>query len=453
MATNDDDDVFRPTDEASIALLRGLRTKTIVDRSFIHRADVCSAAPEELVADLQPVPGTDATEDGYNSVWYIYCPKRYKNTRGNASGHRQRALEVDAKMRWHSETGPKPVQGVPGATFCNLSYGRKEKDGASGRQRLDRMGWCMTEFDDTQGGGGDHVLCRLHRSSSSLAKKKYSKSSSSSSKRKAAGDHPEAPPIKLIHDDVEQVQQEPAASFFPDAYPTMPCYGYGPPQGVDPVTMIGGEEEYGVQQPHVEPEYGGEFNFDELLNIDEQEQQVQMQDPAAFFTNADPTMPCYGYGPPEGVNPVTMVGGEEERGVQQPQVELEAEHVDGGEFNVEELLNMEEFTNAYPTTTTMPSYVHGGPQGVDYPAMFGGEEEHGVGVQQPHVESEAEHGGDLGGFNLEELLNKDDWNSFLKMLQAEGEQGQQQQQPCAEPEPEPEQGGGIVISRDLLYAC
>jgi hypothetical protein len=326
MATNDDDDVFRPTDEASIALLRGLRTKTIVDRSFIHRADVFSAAPEELVADLQPVPGTDATEDGYNSVWYIYCPKRYKNTRGNASGHRQRALEVDAKMRWHSETGPKPVQGVPGATFCNLSYGRKEKDGASGRQRLDRMGWCMTEFDDTQGGGGDHVLCRLHRSSSSLAKKKYSKSSS---KRKAAGDHPEAPPIKLIHDDVEQVQQEPAASFFPDAYPTMPCYGYGPPQGVDPVTMIGGEEEYGVQQPRVEPDYGGEFNSDELLNIDEQ---VQMQDPAAFFTNGYPTIPaCYGHGGPQGVDPVTFGDVEPEHGG------------DLGVFNFQDLLKTDEW--------------------------------------------------------------------------------------------------------------
>jgi hypothetical protein len=28
-------------------------------------------------------------------------------------------------------------------------------------------------------------------------------------------------------------------------------------------------------------------------------------------------------------------------------IELEAEHVDGGEFNVKDLLNMKEFTNAY----------------------------------------------------------------------------------------------------------
>jgi len=82
---------------------------------------------------------------------------------------------------------------------------------------------------------------------------------------------------------------------------------------------------------------------------------------------------------------------------------------------------------------------------VDAVTMVGGEEEHGV--QQPRVESEAKHGGNLGGFNLEELLNTDDWKGFLQMLQAEVEQGQQQ--PCAEPE----QGGGIVISGGLLYAC
>jgi hypothetical protein len=38
-----------------------------------------------------------------------------------------------------------------------------------------------------------------------------------------------------------------------------------------------------------------------------------------------------------------------------PRIELEAEHVDDGKFNVEELLNMKEFTNAYPA---MPCYGH-----------------------------------------------------------------------------------------------
>ncbi|CAD6224174.1 unnamed protein product [Miscanthus lutarioriparius] len=84
----------------------------------------------------------------------------------------------------------------------------------------------------------------------------------------------------------------------------MPSYGYGPPQGVDAVAMVGGEEEHGVQQQHVEPEYGGEFNFHGLLNIDEQVQMQVQQDPATFFTNAYPTIPYYGYGQPEDVDPV-----------------------------------------------------------------------------------------------------------------------------------------------------
>ena len=73
MAANDH--VFRATNEASVALLRGLRAGT-VNKAFIHNVDVYTAAPEELVAGLEPVPGTDVTEDGYNRQWYIYCPKR-----------------------------------------------------------------------------------------------------------------------------------------------------------------------------------------------------------------------------------------------------------------------------------------------------------------------------------------------------------------------------------------
>jgi hypothetical protein len=36
--------------------------------------------------------------------------------------------------------------------------------------------------------------------------------------------------------------------------------------------MSGGEEVHGVQQPRADPEYDSDFNFDELLNIDVQEQ-------------------------------------------------------------------------------------------------------------------------------------------------------------------------------------
>jgi len=131
-------------DASSVALLRGLRSGA-VDFTFVHRVDVCSAAPADLVANLEPVPGTDlAGDEGYSSVWYFYCPKRYKNTQGKPSGHRQRAI-AGGDACWHSETRPKPVKGlVAGATLCNLSYGRKEGSSRS----FNRLGWCMTEYDE-----------------------------------------------------------------------------------------------------------------------------------------------------------------------------------------------------------------------------------------------------------------------------------------------------------------
>ncbi|RLN16735.1 hypothetical protein C2845_PM02G43730 [Panicum miliaceum] len=195
-------------DASSVALLRGLRSGAI-DSAFVHRIDVCSAAPADLVADLEPVPGTDLAEDGYSSIWYFYCPKRYKNTQGKPSGHRQRAI-AGGDTSWHSETRPKPVKGLDGATLCNLSYGRKEGTSRS----FHRMGWCMTEYDDDEAGGGDgHVLCKVYRSSSSLARGMLKPSSSSTnpasseqtaqrssaSKRKATADHPQARPNKISH--------------------------------------------------------------------------------------------------------------------------------------------------------------------------------------------------------------------------------------------------------------
>jgi hypothetical protein len=39
-----------------------------------------------------------------------------------------------------------------------------------------------------------------------------------------------------------------------------------------------------------------------------------------------------------------------------PHIELEAEHVDGGKFNVNELFNMLEFTNAYPDDALLWSH-------------------------------------------------------------------------------------------------
>ncbi|KAG2545127.1 hypothetical protein PVAP13_9KG409826 [Panicum virgatum] len=190
-------------DASSVALLRGLRSGA-VDSTFVHRVDVCSAAPADLVANLEPVPGTNlAGDDGYSSVWYFYCLKRYKNAQGKPSGHRQRAI-AGGDACWHSETRPKPVKGLAGATLCNLSYGRKEGSSRS----FNRLGWCMTEYDEE--GGDGHVLCKVYRSSSSLAKGKLKTSStstnptsseqaSSASKRKATADHPQARPSKISH--------------------------------------------------------------------------------------------------------------------------------------------------------------------------------------------------------------------------------------------------------------
>ncbi|CAL4936814.1 unnamed protein product [Urochloa decumbens] len=183
------------SDDACIALLRSLRAGA-VDKRYVHRADVCSAAPKDLVANLEPVPGTDLTDGGYNSVWLFYCPKRFKNAQGKPSGHRHRAI-AGGDTCWHSETRPKPVKSVDGATICNLSYGRKE-EGSS--RSFNRMGWCMTEYDDNHGGGGDHVLCKVYRSSSSLAKRKSKPMIErlSGSKRKATSDHAQSLPSHSV---------------------------------------------------------------------------------------------------------------------------------------------------------------------------------------------------------------------------------------------------------------
>jgi hypothetical protein len=394
-----DDHVFRATNEASVALLRGLRAGTVDHRfkAFIHNVDVYTAAPEELVAGLEPVPGTDVTEDGYNRQWYIYCPKRYKNGEGRASGHRLRAVET-ARTCWHSETGPKPMEGLPGATFCSLSYGRKENEneGTSGRHRhrFHRMGWQMTEYDDTQGGGGDHVLCKVHRSSSSLAKKKYN------TKRTATGDHPEAPPTKVIHDMQVQQMQDPAGAIFTGAYPTM-----------DDPLMVGGEEAS-------EAEHGGELgksNIDYLLNINnvdgEQQQQpaeqssdvhVQVQvDPAATLT------PCYVHGHEQGGDPL-MAGGEEEqrRRVESPEPELD----------FDDLLN-----------------------NIDWKGLLeilGDDEEQGLPLQQQPCVEPAEQSSDV-------QVQVDP--AATLMLGDHEEQGlPQQQQPCTEPAAEQSQSSRTV---------
>nr|CAB3492610.1 unnamed protein product [Digitaria exilis] len=153
--------VFSTNDDASIALLRRLRAGAAVH--FIHHVDVCSAPPEDLVADLQSVPGTDLAEDGYNSVWYFYCPKRFKNAQGKPSGHRQRAIAGTRRP----PRSPSRAWRVPRSAT-----------------------WKLKPTTTTQGG---------------------SSSSSKSKKRKATCEHPQAPPSKMslcASVDHRQVQQQ-----------------------------------------------------------------------------------------------------------------------------------------------------------------------------------------------------------------------------------------------------
>ena len=262
MASNDDS---RSTDnKASIALLRRVRAGDHVH--FVHHVDVCDAVPEVLVADLEPVPGTGAEDDGYSRIWYFYHAKKYKNTRGDTSGHRQRAVTGGGGTGWHSEIRRKDVQGSGGGTFCTFSYGRKTEPSA---RSIDRMGWCMVEYDfvaadkkqdEAAADSSNYVLCKVYRSprakgksapvSASSSSKKSSSKQTAKKRKAGGGEHPEAPPAKSIQQQ-EQVQQD-----------TTACYQ---PQGV-------------------ESEHGGDFNFniedinfyvDESMLRDEPEQGLQ----------------------------------------------------------------------------------------------------------------------------------------------------------------------------------
>jgi hypothetical protein len=217
-------------DVASIALLHRLRAGATVH--FVHHVDVCSAAPEDLVADLEPAPGA--------SVWYLYCVKKYKSTHGRPGGHRQRAVAASDTC-WHSEGSAKDVDG--GGTVCNLSYGRK--DGRS----FSRLGWCMMEYDDAATGGGDYVLCKVYRSPRAQVKPKPKPTSSASKtakRKKSGGEHPEARPPKLFHG-----QQD---AFFTNN-------DYAMPSTAAQVDLIrGGEEEHPIPSTQdgefVETSYG-----------------------------------------------------------------------------------------------------------------------------------------------------------------------------------------------------
>ncbi|CAN6308017.1 unnamed protein product [Urochloa humidicola] len=271
----DDQDFYTCSDNASIALLCRLRAGATVH--FVHRHDVYSAAPADLVANLEPAPGTDGT-------WYFYCPKKFKNAQGKASGHRQRAIS-GGDTCWHAEARPKGVDGseAAGGTACNLSYGRKE-----GRS-FNRLGWCMMEYDyqpDNATAGDGSVLCKVYRSSRAQAKatppssSKSASSSSKATKRKAAAsEHPEARPPKLSHGQEQkqlstETMQQDGGEFIETPY------GLLPSAEVD----VGG----GAEEGHALLEQQTrEITVEDLLGQEETTPGEGSSMPAAAFTPPD----------------------------------------------------------------------------------------------------------------------------------------------------------------------
>jgi hypothetical protein len=164
----------------------------------VHRADVLSADPADVVSNLIPAQGTDKG-DRHGSVWYLLCSKRYKSDAAGPYGKRLRSIR-GGKMCWHAEAGPKKVEvlvdGKPMVgCFRTFTYGCKLPPPA---KQFKRLGWCMVEYAVE---GYEEVLCKVYRSP--RAKKAWSTSYSAvlapspPSKRKAAGDDPEAPLARL----------------------------------------------------------------------------------------------------------------------------------------------------------------------------------------------------------------------------------------------------------------
>jgi hypothetical protein len=311
MSSNDND--RRPTDDkASIALLRRIRAGEHVD--FVHGVDVCDAAPEILVANLEPVPG-------YSSVWYLYCAKKYTNKRGQLSGYRQRAITGGGGASWHPEIGRKNVQGSGGGTFCTFTYGRKHKTEERSTRSVvvvNRLGWKMVEYDDLAeaDAASNYVLCKVYRTA--LAKGKSSLPSSSSSgqnenassskpptakKRKACGgDHPEAAPAsKLIQQ--QQVEEKACGGDHPEAAPASKLIQQQQVEelnvedyDIDIMEMLpdvlSGEPvpELGMQQPtDARTEHDGRFNIVEELKMlpDEPVAEPGIQQPTDAETEHD----------------------------------------------------------------------------------------------------------------------------------------------------------------------
>ncbi|KAM0902934.1 hypothetical protein ACQ4PT_018993 [Festuca glaucescens] len=103
--------------------------------TFIHRADVYSAVPEELVSGRQLV-----RDDDHNDACYIISPVRYA---GKKKTRKLRRIDGDPrKSCWHSEKGKIPLEGSKiGGYVQDFVHAIKGTDG-----RIERLGWRMKEY-------------------------------------------------------------------------------------------------------------------------------------------------------------------------------------------------------------------------------------------------------------------------------------------------------------------
>ncbi|KAI4986671.1 hypothetical protein ZWY2020_019301 [Hordeum vulgare] len=193
--------IFNPAGDLLITKYLRPRIDSGADGIFtddmIHEADVCSAAPGDLVEMYPHARGTDRS-NGKGGEWYFFTPAHYHKTKdGRSNGKRQRAVAAAGEgYYWHSEKGGIPVLDKHGnrvGNRRNLSYVQKLP---GGNEKL-RIGWCMTEYDldgDDKKQDGV-VLCKVcvsrHRSETT-----YEEVISAPGSRKRKADdvqHPEAP--------------------------------------------------------------------------------------------------------------------------------------------------------------------------------------------------------------------------------------------------------------------
>uniref|UniRef100_A0A0D9W107 NAC domain-containing protein n=1 Tax=Leersia perrieri TaxID=77586 RepID=A0A0D9W107_9ORYZ len=156
--------VFSPTDNqlTDVYLRRYLLRLDDLPSSCFHVADVYSASPDRLLANLAPAPGTGNGDDGDGDdrVWYVPTPVRLLGGK-IARRRKDRTVVGDGGGGcWRAEGWAEDVRGsAGGGRMQKLSYYRAEYSGGGGIKRE----WIMVEYSLP---GSEHLvaLCKLYRS-------------------------------------------------------------------------------------------------------------------------------------------------------------------------------------------------------------------------------------------------------------------------------------------------